>query len=97
MFPISTCVPHPDPPSNLPPHPIFQGHPSAPALSNLYNGIDMLGTWLYVVFSHFLSNEKLKVKNHHHHSAWDFSAYGQPETTNFPVWFGMVQESQFQG
>ena len=30
-----TCVPHPDPPSHLPPHPIPQGHPSAPSLSTL--------------------------------------------------------------
>ena len=30
-----TCVPHRDPPSHLPPHPIPQGHPSAPALSTL--------------------------------------------------------------
>ena len=30
-----TCVPHPDAPSHLPPHPICQGHPSAPALSTL--------------------------------------------------------------
>ena len=30
-----TCVPHPDPPSHIPPHPIPQGHPSAPALSTL--------------------------------------------------------------
>ena len=30
-----TCVPHPDPPSHLPPHPLSQGHPSAPALSTL--------------------------------------------------------------
>ena len=28
-----TCVPHPDPPSHLPPHLIPLGHPSAPALS----------------------------------------------------------------
>ena len=27
------CVPHPEPLSYLPPHPIPQGHPSAPALS----------------------------------------------------------------
>ena len=26
-----TCVPHPDPPSHLPPHPIPLGHPSAPS------------------------------------------------------------------
>ena len=30
-----TCVPHPEPPFHLPPHPIPQGHPSAPALSAL--------------------------------------------------------------
>ena len=30
-----TCVPCPDPPSHLPPHPISQGHPGAPALSTL--------------------------------------------------------------
>ena len=30
-----TCVPHPEPPSHLPPHPIPQGHPSAPAPSTL--------------------------------------------------------------
>ena len=30
-----TCVSHPEPPSHLPPHPIPQGRPSAPALSTL--------------------------------------------------------------
>ena len=30
-----TCVPHPEPPSHLPPHPISLGHPNAPALSTL--------------------------------------------------------------
>ena len=30
-----TCVPHPEPASHLLPHPISQGHPSAPALSSL--------------------------------------------------------------
>ena len=84
-------------PPTSPLHPISQGHPNAPALSTLYNGIDMLGIWLYIVFAYFLSNEKLKVKNHHHHSAWDSSAYGHPETTDLPVWFGIGQESQFQG
>ena len=29
------CVPHPEPPSHLPPHPIPLGHPRAPALSTL--------------------------------------------------------------
>ena len=30
-----TCVPHPESPSHIPPHPIPQGHPSASALSAL--------------------------------------------------------------
>ena len=30
-----TCIPHPEPRSHLPPHPIPLGHPSAPALSTL--------------------------------------------------------------
>ena len=32
------CVPHPELPSHLPPHPIPLGHPSAPAPSNQYHG-----------------------------------------------------------
>ena len=32
-----TCVPHPDPPSHLPPHPIPQGHLSASDLSTLFH------------------------------------------------------------
>ena len=35
------CVPHPDPPSHLPPHPIPQGHPSAPALSTLSHALNL--------------------------------------------------------
>ena len=36
-----TCVPHPNPPSHLPPHPIPLGLPSAPALSTCL----MYPTW----------------------------------------------------
>ena len=36
-----TCVPHPEPPSHLPPHPIPQGHPSAPALSTLSHAFNL--------------------------------------------------------
>ena len=32
-----TCVPHPELPSHLPPHPILQGWPSAPGLSVLFH------------------------------------------------------------
>ena len=36
-----TCVPHPEPPSHLPPHAIPQGHPSAPALSTLSHALNL--------------------------------------------------------
>ena len=36
-----TCVPHPDPLSHLSPHPIPQGHPSAPALSTLPHALNL--------------------------------------------------------
>ena len=36
-----TCVPHPQCPSHLPPHPILQGHPSAPALSTLSHALNL--------------------------------------------------------
>ena len=39
-----TCVPHPEPRSHLPPHPIPLGHPSAPALRTLSHAIN-LGWW----------------------------------------------------
>ena len=35
MYTWCTCVPHPEAPSLRPPHPILQGHPSAPTLSTL--------------------------------------------------------------
>ena len=36
-----TCVPHPETPSHLPPHPIPLGHPSAPALSTLSHALNL--------------------------------------------------------
>ena len=36
-----TCVSHPEPPSHLPPHPILQGGPSAPALSALFHASNL--------------------------------------------------------
>ena len=44
-----TCIPHPNPPSRLPSHPIPLGHPSAPALSTclmhpIWAG-DLFHTW----------------------------------------------------
>ena len=48
-----TCVPHPDRPSHLPPHPIPLGLPSAPALSTCL----MHPTW--AGSHHFLSTCKM--------------------------------------
>ena len=36
-----TCVPHPEPLSHLPPHPIPLGHPSAPALGTLSHAYNL--------------------------------------------------------
>ena len=41
-----TCVPHPEPSSHVPPHPILQGHPSAPAPSTLYPASNL--DWQFV-------------------------------------------------
>ena len=41
-----TCVPHPEPPSHLPPQPIPLGHPSAPARSTLYHALNL--DWWFV-------------------------------------------------
>ena len=55
-----TCVPHPEPPSHLPPHPIPLGHPSAPALSTClmhptWTG-DLFHPWQYTCFNVVLSD-----------------------------------------
>ena len=47
-----TRVPHPEPPSHLPPHTIPLGHPSAPALSILYHASKL--DWRFVSHSCFL-------------------------------------------
>ena len=36
-----TCVPHPETPSHLPPHPIPQGCPSVPALGALFHALNL--------------------------------------------------------
>jgi len=43
-----TCVPHPEPPSQLPPHTIPLGHPSAPAPSILYHASNL--DWRFVSY-----------------------------------------------
>ena len=41
-----TCVPHPEPLSHFPPHPISLGHPSAPAPSTLYHASNL--DWRFI-------------------------------------------------
>ena len=54
------CVPHPEPPTPLPPHPITVGHPSAPVLSTLYHapGLEIHFTYdnlhVSMPFSHII-------------------------------------------
>ena len=43
-----TCVPHPEPPSYLPPHTIPLSHPSAPAPSNQYHASNL--GWCFVSY-----------------------------------------------
>ena len=45
-LPWCTCVPHPVPPSHLPPHPIPLGHPSVPAPSILYHASNL--DWRFI-------------------------------------------------
>ena len=57
-----TCVPHPEPHSHLPPHPIPPGHLSAPALSTLSHALNldwwsishMIIHMVSVLFSHII-------------------------------------------
>ena len=46
-LPWCTRVPHPEPPSHLPPHPIPLGHPSAPAPSTLYHASNL--DWRFIL------------------------------------------------
>ena len=43
-----TCVPHPEPLSQLPPHPIPLGHPSVPAPSILYHALNL--DWRFISY-----------------------------------------------
>ena len=63
-----TCVPHPKPPSHLPPHPILQGCPSALALSTLSHAsnLDWQSISLVVIymFQCILSNHPTLTFSH---------------------------------
>ena len=63
-----TRVPHPDPPSHLPPHPIPQGHPSAPALSTLSHAWNLdwrsISHMVIYMFQCYLSNHPILTSSH---------------------------------
>ena len=63
-----TCVPHPEPPSRLPPHPIPLGLPSAPGLSTClmhptWAG-DLFHPWEYTCFNAILSEHPTLTFSH---------------------------------
>ena len=60
-----TCVPHPEPPSHLPPHPIPQGHPSAPALSTLSHASNQ--DWLSISHMVIYMFQWYSLKSSHPH------------------------------
>ena len=63
-----TCVPYPDPPSHLPPHPIPLGLPSAPALSTCFMhptwASDLIHPWQYTCFNAILSEHPTLTFSH---------------------------------
>ena len=63
-----TCVPHPEPPAYLPPHPIPLSHPSAPALSTLSHA----SNWDWQSVSHMIIYmfQCYSLKSSHHPSAF---------------------------
>ena len=58
-----TCVPHPDPPSHLPPHPIPQGHPSAPALNTLHHAWNL--DWRSISYMIIYTSQCYSLKSSH--------------------------------
>ena len=62
------CVPHPEPPFHLPPHPNPQGHPSAPALSTLPHASNLdwrsISYMYYTCFNAILPNHPTLAFSH---------------------------------
>ena len=58
-----TYVPHPEPPFHLPPHPVPQGHPSAPALSNLSHALKL--EWLSISHMVIYMRQCYSIKSSH--------------------------------
>ena len=63
-----TCIPHPDPPSHLPLHPIPLGPPGAPALSTCLvhttRAGDLFHPWYYTCFNAVLSENPTLAFSH---------------------------------
>ena len=61
-----TCAPHLEPPSHLPPYPIPQGHPSAPALSTLSHASNLYWRSVshMICFNAILSNHPTLTFSH---------------------------------
>ena len=57
--------PHLDPPSHLPPHPIRQGHPTAPALSTLSHALNV--DWLSISYMVIYKFQCYSLKSSHLH------------------------------
>ena len=64
--PWCTCVPHPEPLSHLRPHPIPQGHPSAPALSTLSHALNL--DWWCISHMIIYMFQCYSLKSSHPHS-----------------------------
>ena len=61
-----TCVPHPDPPSQLLPHPITLGYPSAPALSTLSHASNLAWRSISHMIIYMFQCYSLKSSHPHH-------------------------------
>ena len=61
-----TCVPNPNPPSHIPPHPIPLGLPSAPEhpVSCIKPGLAICFTWYFTCFNAILPNHPTLALSH---------------------------------
>ena len=60
-----TCIPHPEPPSHLPPHTIPLGHPSAPAPSIIFHALNL--DWRFLSYMILYMFQCLSPKSSHPH------------------------------
>ena len=73
-----TCVPNPEPPSQLPPHNISLGHSSAPAPSILHPASNLdwwFISWYYTCFNAILPNHPILSLSHRVQKTVETGAY----------------------